>query len=89
MVYSFSLHHMIRPILENVVLMRENVFFSLPDSTEFDENFRGLQIKTHYIKYFEVGVNKLPIIFLLFPPFYYIAYSPSVLFLQICVHFKI
>ena len=40
---------------------------------------RYLQIISHYVKSFDGGVNKLPIIFLLFPPFYYRAYPSSVL----------
>ena len=36
-----------------------------------------LQIISHYVKSFDESVNKLPIIFLLFPPFYYRAYTSS------------
>ena len=49
------------------------------------QKIRYLQIIVHYVKSFEVGVNKLPILFLLFSPFYYcyLADSPSVSFLHI------
>ena len=41
------------------------------------KKIRYLQIISHYVKSFDGSVNKLPIIFLLFPPFYYTACSCS------------